>query len=214
MFCLVTHIVGSNLKSKNQEVASNGCSTLLSISMKSNRNIYQHFYLNDPHFQEIWKSQSLKIFTFKKKCHYFYTGVYTGILDTPMVMYLIFSPLYSVYYTKLIQTEPPQTEPPFSNTNIISYISTLMSFRYLPDITVPSRITQISTTCIDHVLMKTSHKDKVLNVMSGLFHCEITDHLPCFLSLKFEKYNQMNERPMTRIFGEKNCAIFVQNAIV
>ena len=42
------------------------------------------------------------------------------------------------------------------------------------------------------MLMKTSHKDKVLNAMSGLFYCEITDHLPFFLSLKYEKYNQMD----------------------
>ena len=60
------------------------------------------------------------------------------------------------------------------------------------------------------MFMKTSKKDKVLNVMSGLFYCEITDHLPCFLSLKFEKYNRTDERPMTRIFGEQNCAIFIQ----
>ena len=98
----------------------------------------------------------------------------------------------------------------FSNEDVMSYMSTLMSFKYLPYITVPSRITQLSTTCIDHIFMKTSHKDKVLNIMSGLFYCEITDHLPCFLSLKFEKYNRMDERPMIRIFGEKNCAIFVQ----
>ena len=95
----------------------------------------------------------------------------------------------------------------FSNKEVMSYMSTLMSFKYLPNITVPSRITQLSTTCIDHIFMKTSHKDKVLNIMSGLFYCEITDHLPCFYR---EKYNRMDERPMTRIFGEKNCAIFVQ----
>ena len=99
----------------------------------------------------------------------------------------------------------------FSNEDVVSYVSTLMSFKYLPYITVPSRITQLSTTCIDHMFMNTSKKDKVLNAMSGLFYCEITDHLPCFLSLKFEKYNWTDERPMTRIFGEQNCAIFIQN---
>ena len=90
----------------------------------------------------------------------------------------------------------------FSNEDVVSYVSTLMSFKYLPYITVPSRITQFSTTCIDHMFIKTSKKDKVSNIMSGLFYCEITDHLPCFLSLKFEKYNRKDERPMTRIFGE------------
>ena len=60
------------------------------------------------------------------------------------------------------------------------------------------------------MFMKTSNKDKVLNAMSGLFYCEITYHLPCFLFLKFEKYNRTDERLMTRIFGEQNCAIFIQ----
>ena len=85
-----------------------------------------------------------------------------------------------------------------------------MSFKYLPYITVPPRITQISTRCIDHIFMKTSQKDKVLNIMSGLFYCDITDHVPCFLILKFEKYNRTDERPMTKIFREKNCANFIQ----
>ena len=98
----------------------------------------------------------------------------------------------------------------FSNEDVMFYMSTLMSFKYLPYITVPSRITQLSTMCIDHIFMKTSQKDKVLNVMSGLFYCDITDYLPCFLSLKFDKYNRIDERPMTRIFGEKNCANFIQ----
>ena len=98
----------------------------------------------------------------------------------------------------------------FSNEDVMFYMSILMSFKYLPYITAPSRITQLSTKCIDHIFMKTSQKDKVLNVMSGLFYCDITDHLPCFLSLKFEKYNRTDEMPMTRIFGEKNCANFIQ----
>ena len=95
----------------------------------------------------------------------------------------------------------------FSNVDVVSYVSTLMSFKYIPYITVPSRITQLSTTCIDHMFMKLLRK--ILNAVSGLFYCEITDHLPCFLSLEFEKYNRTDERPMTRIFGEQNCAIFI-----
>ena len=60
------------------------------------------------------------------------------------------------------------------------------------------------------MFIKSSHKDKVLNVMIGLFYCEITDHLPCFRSLKFDKYNRMDERPMTRIFREKIVPFIAQ----
>ena len=44
--------------------------------MKFTINTYQHFYFECPNFQEIWKSLSLKILTFTKKCHYFCTRVY------------------------------------------------------------------------------------------------------------------------------------------
>ena len=44
--------------------------------MKFKINANQHFYLKHTNFQEIWNSQSLKIVTFKKECHYFCTGVY------------------------------------------------------------------------------------------------------------------------------------------
>ena len=99
----------------------------------------------------------------------------------------------------------------FSNEDVMSYMSTLMSFKYLPYITVPSRITQLSATCIDHIFIKTSHKDKVLNIMSGLLYCDITDYLPCFLSLKFDAYNRTDEKPMTRFLARKNCANFIHN---
>ena len=42
--------------------------------MKFDINAYQHFYLKGPNFQEIWKSQSLKIFTFKKSAITFVQG--------------------------------------------------------------------------------------------------------------------------------------------
>ena len=56
----------------------------------------------------------------------------------------------------------------------------------------------------------TSHEAKILNTLCGLFYCDISDHLPSFLSSKFEKYNCVSERPMTRIFGERNCHTFIQ----
>ena len=49
--------------------------------MKFSINAKQHFYLKLPNFQEIRKIQSVKIFIFKKKCHYFCTGVYILRMD-------------------------------------------------------------------------------------------------------------------------------------
>ena len=88
----------------------------------------------------------------------------------------------------------------FTNIDVISYMTTMMAYKYQPYITLPSRITQLSTTCIDHIFMKKSNKAKILNTLCGLYYCDISDHLPFFLSLKFEKYNCVSERPMTRLF--------------
>ena len=61
---------------------------------------YQHFYLKHPNFQEILKSQSLKIFTFKKKCHYFCTGVYTCKLITYSCNIIIYTCTLKYVYRK------------------------------------------------------------------------------------------------------------------
>ena len=131
-------------------------------------------------------------------------------IDTPMVLYLT---LYLLWNCVLHKIDTNRTTVlaeninidiiKFSNEGVVSYVSTLMSFEYLPYITVSSRITQLSTTCIDYMFMKTSQKDTVLNTMSGLCHGEMNYHLPCFLSLKFEKYNRKDERPMTKILVRK-----------
>ena len=47
-----------------------------------------------------------------------------------------------------------------TNENVISYMSII--HRYLPYVTLPTRITQFSTTCIDHIFVKKSYKEKVI----------------------------------------------------
>ena len=98
----------------------------------------------------------------------------------------------------------------FSNEDVVSYMTTLMSYRFLPYVTLPSRITNFSMTCIDHIFVRLSHKDKAGNMISGLFYCDISDHLPCFISIKHNRQCNAGERPLTRLFGEKNSAVFVQ----
>ena len=92
----------------------------------------------------------------------------------------------------------------FSNEEVVSYMTTLMSYSYLPYITIPSRITHHSMTCIDHIFINLSRKEKVLNILNGLFYCEISDHLLCFISIKINRICCAGERPYTRLFGDKN----------
>ena len=76
----------------------------------------------------------------------------------------------------------------FTNEEVVSYMTTLMSYGYLPYITIPSRITHHSMTCIDHIFVELSRREKMLNILSGLFYCEISDHLPCFISIELIGY--------------------------
>ena len=69
--------------------------------------------------------------------------------------------------------------------SVASFISTMISYRYLPYITLPTRITQFSATSIDHISMKQSNKENVLSTLYGMFYCDISDHLPCFISLQY-----------------------------
>ena len=92
----------------------------------------------------------------------------------------------------------------FENDNSVNYLTTFLSHRYLPLITLPTRITDFSATCIDHIFIKiqSNKKSKLDGIAYGIIYCDISDHLSCFLSLKC-KSNTNLTRPRTRICGEK-----------
>ena len=89
-------------------------------------------------------------------------------------------------------------------------MSTMMSYRYLRHLKLPTRITHFSTTCIDHIFVKKSHKEKVLSTLCGMFYFDISDHLPCFISLQYANNSNTGKRPMIRIFGARIWSKFVQ----
>ena len=96
------------------------------------------------------------------------------------------------------------------NEITLEYVSTLMSYGYLPYITLPSRITEYSATCIDHIFIKYAKNSRLqpTSTLSGMFYCDITDHLPCFVSLKSTFCFDNANRPKVRLFGDKNCRKF------
>ena len=106
-----------------------------------------------------------------------------------------------------------------SNIDIINYtvshvenfLTMLLNNKFLPFITLPTRVTEKSATCIDHIFIKFSHNNRKLpfpDIDSGIFFCDISDHLPCFISLKYPKSVESNKRPKIRLFGEKNSLKF------
>ena len=50
----------------------------------------------------------------------------------------------------------------FPNEDVVSYVTTLMSYGYLPYITIPSRITNFSITCIDQIFVRLCRREKYL----------------------------------------------------
>ena len=65
----------------------------------------------------------------------------------------------------------------FSKEDVVSCVTTLMSYGYLPYITLPSRIKDFSMTCIDHIFIRLNRRENVLNILSGLFYCDLSDHV-------------------------------------
>ena len=95
----------------------------------------------------------------------------------------------------------------------IHYLSTMLSHKYVPYITLPTRIvsnpTRDSATCIDHIFIKYPIHDTINDVTSGMFFCDISDHLPFFVSIKMNMCVTNEARPMTRLYGQNNCAKFI-----
>ena len=47
----------------------------------------------------------------------------------------------------------------FENDDTMNYLTSLLSYRYLPYITLPSTLTDFSATCIDHVFVKFTRQE-------------------------------------------------------
>ena len=77
------------------------------------------------------------------------------------------------------------------------YLTTMMLYRCLPYIALPTRLTDFSAACIDHIFVNFSTNNLFLatDLLSGMFYCDITDHLPCFISMKGNTHINMNNRP-------------------
>ena len=97
------------------------------------------------------------------------------------------------------------------NEHVLNYLAMLMSYSLLPYITLPTRITAHTSTCIDHVFIRSPPRGLELSKISGILYCDISDHLPCFVSIQIQNVHVSKERPMTRLFGEGQCLAFAEN---
>ena len=103
----------------------------------------------------------------------------------------------------LIQTE---------RTDVSNYVSLMLSNKFMPNITLPTRITSHSATCIDHMFIRNLHKVTTRGIFSGILYCDISDHLPCILSIKYDQRSMRQEdRPYVRLYGTRNNNTFIES---
>ncbi len=89
------------------------------------------------------------------------------------------------------------------NNQVNNFFRTVLEQNFIPTITLPSRIVESQVSFIDHILINTKvlkHND---NLITGNVYCDITDHLPNFITIKTNKHYIKYERPVIRIYGEK-----------
>lgn len=94
-------------------------------------------------------------------------------------------------------------------TPVLNYVTMLMSYKLLPLITYPTRITSYTATCIDHICVRFNNLDKYSCLTPGVLYCDISDHLPTTLCISYISRIRPKARPFVRIFGEKNCDKFI-----
>ena len=92
--------------------------------------------------------------------------------------------------------------------NVSDYLNMLLSEKFLPYITLPTRITDHSATCIDHIFVRHPSKQMHIKANAGIFFCDISDHLACFISFRLNPAHKSKTRPQIRLYGERNCQNF------
>ena len=89
-----------------------------------------------------------------------------------------------------------------SHTFTDDFVDIMYDHSFYPIINKPTRITQSSSTCIDHIW--TNIQDK--NISSAIITHKIADHLPVIQSTKTA--NIKTALPYTRNFASRNCILF------
>ncbi len=93
--------------------------------------------------------------------------------------------------------------------NVSSFFNKLLSNNYIPDITLPTRITDHSISLIDHILLKESNM--ICNkITAGNIYNNITVHLPnfFFMEMHTNDSHMIGERPIMRLYSDNNKATF------
>ena len=79
------------------------------------------------------------------------------------------------------------------NDNTSTYLNNYVANNFIPCITIPTRITDHSTTIIDHIFVKIPPKLIQIKCSSGNLITDISDHLPNFNFLDLKTHTEKKD---------------------
>ena len=94
------------------------------------------------------------------------------------------------------------------HTTSFEYFTMMSSHNFQPCITIPTRITDTSATLIDHIFLKLPPKHMKANILAGNIFCDISDHLPNFITINHTPREDKTKRQYIRLYSEKNISKF------
>jgi len=91
-----------------------------------------------------------------------------------------------------------------------TYVDNLVMNNFMPTVLMPTRITSLSATLIDHIYYYDGYsRSSATNVYSGNILCDfISDHLSSYTLIMSKHEMSKKSRPYVRIFFQKNMEIF------
>ena len=96
-----------------------------------------------------------------------------------------------------------------TNRSTADFYNCLMTYNFVPAITLPTRITDTTMTLIDNIFIKINKKNINDKVLAGNIYSDISDHLPNFIIIQGHKQlSSASSRKKVRIYGEQNLEKF------
>jgi len=102
-----------------------------------------------------------------------------------------------------------------TNRDSSNFLDIMLSYNFLPLTTLHTRVTETSSTLIDHIFYRAASNTKKTyldNLFTGVLVIDISDHLANFIilttpNIKNKKIADI-DRPLIRVFSSKNNLIF------
>ena len=95
------------------------------------------------------------------------------------------------------------------NRQTTDFYNCLMTYNFIPAITLPTRITETSMTLIDNIFIKINKENITDKIWAGNIYSDISDHLPNFIAVQNHRSIPTNSpRKKVRLFGDRNIEKF------